>query len=701
MNTPIRVHSIILILILVLLSVDILSASSDTSSHPAILVRADNRYPPYEFLDADGNPAGFNIDLFRAVAEAMDINATIHPGPWNEVRSELENGTIDMLTGMYYSAERAQRVYFSTPYIVVSHAVFVRKGSGIRDPDEIWNRSVIVQSGDIMHDFALAHTDASHIIPVENQADALTLLSSGRYDCALLGKLQALYHAEKLKIDNIEIIGPSIEPRNYCFAVSAQNENLLGQLNEGLAIIKQSGTYDTIYQKWFGVYEEKQAFAIFYPILLWFIIPLGGVILLIIFWNWLLKRQVTRKTVDLQRELAHRHEVEAALRESESQTKIVHEDLHTAYEQLAAAEEELRHNYDELGRNKAELQRINTILKTQQDTSFYGILVIGTNREILYYNQRFITIWDIQPGIAETKSDELVLQSVLDKLVHPDVFLSRVQELYAHPDENSFDEVHLKGGITLERYSSPVIGPDSTSYGRVWYFLDITERKMAEDALSRTTKKLNLLNAIAFSDIQNAVFSLSGYLEMEKEIAQDEALPPFLPKEIALVRIISESLKFANYYQNLGLKPPRWQNVHQCFLFGISHLDISHISRDVQVESLEIFADPLLENVFFTFAENLILHGKTVTSFVLSYCETPDGLILSFEDNGIGIVHEMKEKIFERQYEEKKGIGLFLTREILSITGMTIQETGEPGNGARFEILVPKGVFRFIKNDES
>ncbi len=682
------------------LAVDVASAVLDTSSHPAILVRADNRYPPYEFLDSNGNPTGFNIDLFMAVAETMGINATIRPGPWNEVRSDLENGTIDMLTGMYYSPERTHWVQFSTPHIVVSHALFVRKGSDIRNPEDIWNRSIIVQEGDIMHDYALAHTGADHIIPVENQADALILLSSGQYDCALLGKLQAIYHAEKLKIDNLEIIGPPIEPRNYCFAVSLHNVALLSQLNEGLAIVKQSGTYDTIYQKWFGVYEEKQAFAILYPILLWILIPFCGIILLIILWNWSLKRQVTRKTVDLQNELAHRREVETALRESVSQTKIAHEELHAAYEKVAATEEELRHNYDELNHHKTELQRINTILKTQQDTSFYGILVIGSNREILYYNHRFIEIWAISPGIVETKSDDLTLRSVLDSLVEPEKFLSRVEELYANPTEKSFDEVHLKGGITLERYSSPVIGPDETNYGRVWYFLDITERKMSQDALSMITKKLNLLNAIAFSDIQNAVFSLNGYLTLEKDTAQDETLPRFLNEEISLVRTISESLKFAHYYQNLGLKPPIWQNVHQSFLFGISHLDISHISRHIVIEGLEIFADPLLENVFFTFAENVILHGKTVTRISLSYHEIPDGLILSFEDNGVGIADKMKEKIFERQYEDKKGIGLFLTREILSITGMTIKESGEQGKGARFEISVPKGVFRFTKGDK-
>ncbi|HOJ97689.1 MAG TPA: transporter substrate-binding domain-containing protein, partial [Methanospirillum sp.] len=604
MNRTIKKDIICILLVILLGAVVPVHAFNTTPTSP-VLVRADNNYPPYEFVDEDGNPAGFNIDLFRAVADVMNIQAVIQPGPWNEVRSALENGTIDMLTGMYYSPERAQYVRFSTPHIVVSHALFVRKGSSVRSLDDIWNRSVIVQSGDIMHDFARAHTDASHIIPVENQKEALILLSSGHYDCALLGKLQALYHADQLGITNVESVGPPIEPRYYCFAVRMEDEHLLSQLNEGLAIVKKSGTYDAIYQKWFGVYEEKQAFAILFPILLWIIIPLGGAVFLILLWNWSLKRQVTKKTEDLRKELDYRLSIESALVESEEKIRTAHEDLHGAYRQLAATGEELRHNNDELNRNKAELQRINTFLKTLLDTSFYGILVVGPDREVLYNNPQFFDIWDIPSEVRQTKSDAVLLDSVLEKLAEPDIFLRKVEELYAHPDEVSFDEVIFTNGVVLERYSSPVTGPDGTQYGRVWYFLDITERKNMQDALSRTTKKLNMLNAITLSDIQNTIFTLSGYLDLEKEAGCDESDRRFLEKEIALVRNITESLTFANYYQNLGLKPPRWQNVYQSFLFGISHLDFSHISRNIDVDDLEIFADPLLENVFFTFAENV------------------------------------------------------------------------------------------------
>lgn len=226
---------------------------------------------------------------------------------------------------------------------------------------------------------------------------------------------------------------------------------------------------------------------------------------------------------------------------------------------------------------------------------------------------------------------------------------------------------------------------------------DITERKMAEKALNRATEKLNLLNSITFADIQNAIFVLLGYFELEKQIIRDEEMHQLLDKQIEITQKITKSLKFTNFFQSLGIKPSAWQNVEQSFLMGISHLDFLKFQRQLTIKGMEIYADPLLETVFFTLAENVIQHGKIATKIAFQYQESPGGITLIFEDNGVGIPYEMKEKIFDRNYEEKKCLGLFLVREILSITWMSIRETGEPGKGSRFEIFVPNGVFRFTE----
>ncbi|MFA4876357.1 MAG: PAS domain S-box protein [Methanoregula sp.] len=224
---------------------------------------------------------------------------------------------------------------------------------------------------------------------------------------------------------------------------------------------------------------------------------------------------------------------------------------------------------------------------------------------------------------------------------------------------------------------------------------DISEQKRMEIALQLARTKLNLLNSVTFNDIQNALFSLSGYLNLETRISHDEKSQYFHDKQVGIVRTITDSLKFASQYQNLGLKPPSWQSVTETFLLAVSHLDLSALSRKLDVAGLEIYADPLFENVFFALAENVLVHNKTATEFRLYYQKNSGGITLIFENNGTGIQEDMKERIFERGYEEKKGPGLFLAREILGVTAISINETGEPAGCVRFEIFVPDGGYRF------
>ena len=158
---------------------------------------------------------------------------------------------------------------------------------------------------------------------------------------------------------------------------------------------------------------------------------------------------------------------------------------------------------------------------------------------------------------------------------------------------------------------------------------------------------------------------------------------------------IVNSLDFAKNYQDMGVKPPRWQSIGQVFLFAISHLDFLHISRNLQVKDLEVYADPLLEMVFFHLMQNILRYGGHATEVIIRYEEKPDGLVLFVEDNGVGIPVETKHMIFDRGYGKNTSLGLFFVREVLSITAMTNKETGEPGKGARFEIFMPKGTYRF------
>jgi len=216
-----------------------------------------------------------------------------------------------------------------------------------------------------------------------------------------------------------------------------------------------------------------------------------------------------------------------------------------------------------------------------------------------------------------------------------------------------------------------------------------------ENALQLARNKINLLNTVTFQDIQTAAFSISGYHELLKTYITDKKGISFLERLVAADKKIADTLTFARNYQDMGVSPPRWHTIQQVFVLAISHLDFLHVTRSVHADGLEVYADPLLENVFFQLMQNVLWHGIHATDVKIWYQEKPDGLILFIEDNGMGIPAEEKQMIFDRGYGKKTGLGLFLVREVLSITGMTIRETGVPGKGARFEITVPKGEYRF------
>lgn len=226
---------------------------------------------------------------------------------------------------------------------------------------------------------------------------------------------------------------------------------------------------------------------------------------------------------------------------------------------------------------------------------------------------------------------------------------------------------------------------------------ELDERKKTEEALALARKKMTVLNAISIQDMETAVFSLSAYLQMAGA-ASSENRSAYTEKMGQVLQAMSESLKFARSFQALGLSPPSWQNVEQSFLLGISHMNLPQLERTLEVDGLEIYADPMLENVFFALAENIVEHAGSATAYSLTSRESDEGLVLLFEDNGPGIPANLKEKIFDQEYGRRKGFGLYLSREILSLTGITIHETGEPGKGARFEIVVPKGAYRFTKS---
>jgi len=265
-------------------------------------------------------------------------------------------------------------------------------------------------------------------------------------------------------------------------------------------------------------------------------------------------------------------------------------------------------------------------------------------------------------------------------------------------DQSSVRETELtkKNGVRvwISWRTRPLPGRDNTVSGLICFGTDMTERRNAEQALFRANEKLKLLNSITRHDILNELTVLGGYIGMTRELAKDQELLEFIEHEKKATNAIRNMIKFTKDYQDIGLYRPQWQYLKNIVTLLANTLDFHEVILRNELRRLEIYADPLFEKVVYSLLENALRHGGSLTFIRLSYRIVNKNCVIICEDNGIGVPDEDKEKIFLREFGKHTGYGLFLSREILSITGFSIRETGIHGNGARFEILVPEGSFR-------
>jgi len=259
---------------------------------------------------------------------------------------------------------------------------------------------------------------------------------------------------------------------------------------------------------------------------------------------------------------------------------------------------------------------------------------------------------------------------------------------------------------------------DSITIGEIPFLLttmvDITERKNLEEemkfheqeltqfskSLATANRKLNLLSSITRHDINNQLTVQMGYLEILEDTQLNPSQDEYFMKVSTAAKRISAMIQFTKEYESIGVNAPVWQDTRTLVDTAVKQAPLGKVvvKNDLPA-GIEVFADPLVVKVCYNLMDNAVRYGGKITTIRFSGEESVDDYLIVCEDDGDGIVAAEKEKIFERGFGKNTGLGLALSREILSITGITITETGEPGKGARFEMTVPKGAWRLTGND--
>jgi PAS domain S-box-containing protein len=348
-----------------------------------------------------------------------------------------------------------------------------------------------------------------------------------------------------------------------------------------------------------------------------------------------------------------------------------------------------------------------------------GIVIINRNYTVLFWNQ-CIARWT---GISRDAIAGIDLRTRFTHLARP-VYTSRIDQVFEggpaaifssqfHPH---FIPAPLQNGELMAEHASviPFDGKgerlgmiviedinDLTSQVRLYRATrqqanrEIEERKTAQEALHAANTKLNLLSSITRHDILNQMTVISGYLcLLENSLAPGSEQIQYAQKISRQATMITRLLEIAREYEQLGISAPKWCNVRAIVQHSVQDVFTGNVRLEDQLPALEIYADPMLEKVIYNLFENAKYHGEYVTAIRVGFscCEGPG--ILTIEDNGVGVQDADKTRIFLKGVGTRTGLGLYLSQEILSLTGLEIRETGTPGKGARFEILIPPAMFR-------
>lgn len=348
-------------------------------------------------------------------------------------------------------------------------------------------------------------------------------------------------------------------------------------------------------------------------------------------------------------------------------------------------------------------ERISAVIALKESEEKFRSLV-ETSPDIIWETDRQGIFRYVSPqswAIMGYTPEEIIGRSVID-LVPEKLRPLMIQELGRLSSGGSLSPFEVparhRDGHTLVLEIRPSLtGTKGKREGFRGMAVDITERRRDEDALLQANKKLNLLSGVTRHDIMNKLMALDGYIALLHNRIPDPSDNQYFSRMMAASSQIANLIQFTKEYEKVGVRAPAWQDIRA--LVDAAGRDNAPgkvtLINDLPAGT-EVFADPLIAKVFFNLIDNALRHGGTITTIRFS-CEERDGdRVIVCADDGDGVPADEKERIFERGFGKNTGFGLALSREILDITGITIEERGEAGAGARFEIAVPKGQYRSL-----
>ena len=368
--------------------------------------------------------------------------------------------------------------------------------------------------------------------------------------------------------------------------------------------------------------------------------------------------------------------------------------------ELLLANEKLQNEIDQRQRSQIALENSERKYRELVENANSIILRVDDKGIITFFNEFAQYFF----GVTEKEMMGKSIFGTIIPLDHDVVSDTKNADSFLKPTENlTFNEIECmrKNGepAWVAWTNKAIFDPNGKFTEHLIVGIDITERKQVENALHRVNANLNLVSSVARHDILNKLTVVNGSLSLLKNALSDKNLTQYVTKCETALDAIKHQVEFTRDFKDMGMEKAAWQRVDNIISEVLENPEL-HDTRVIHnLNGLEIFADPWLRRAFINIFESLVSTEPMATTIDFFYSEeSGSGLTLSVRSENGGIPVERKPRLFERDFEGND-FGLFLAREILGITGISIRETGTPEKETLFEIIVPKRAYRFSKEN--
>ncbi|WP_082154241.1 transporter substrate-binding domain-containing protein [Gottschalkia purinilytica] len=631
----------------IILTIFILVSESYAYGYKETLkIAGDNNYPPYEFVDENGNYKGFNVDVMNAISIELGIDIEIIPMNWNDALMSLRRGEVDIVQGMTKSLYRKSIFEFSNELVINSQAIFVRKDTSfVTEVKDLSGLKVACQKGDVSDELIRNVSDIT-LLEKENQGLAIEALLNNEVDAFVGNRLTGLYYLQKTKrIEDVKIVGEPMHTIQYCSATKKGDKETLAILNEGIKRIKKNGTYDKIYKKWFGESfsdtNEKWK-QLFYIAQIMIIITLGFT-LSVYYWNKRLKKEVEKQTREIK----------------EKQKEI-----------------------DQNDRLKGKI--IESIIS--------GIIAFDSTGKIINFNSfaKNLLEVDIQEGMTWHDID-----------IYERIKVEEIKRVLSNETLKKSIQWKLRNGEIkyIDCSIIPIKGPECVE-GVIMYFYDYTKEKNLNEMIIHHDKMqaLGKLSAGVAHELRNPLTSVKAFIDMIPEKIDNinfrEQLMRIVPQELnRLNNLVSVLLDYSRPKESNPQEVYFDELIKDVLLLLNPHFKKKEIKITQKFNNLIFWADvsqtkQIILNIIVNSIDAIVKKGRIdITGHI-----EDDKAVIRIWDNGCGINKSNINKVFDPFYTSKKdgyGIGLSITHQLVQENKGEISIKSVKGEGTLVTIRFP------------